>query len=106
MVTTVRRVDLPGSLATKIRLHPRIVKGEHVINGSLNEHALVPQHRDPVAYREQAVEIMGHHVDGKAHRVAQVCDQFVEVRRTDGVKPGCRLVEKDNIGIKRQRTRS
>ena len=43
---------------------------------------------------------MGDHIDRQPHRVAQFPDQLIELSRTDRVKAGCRLVQKNDIRIK------
>jgi hypothetical protein len=45
------------------------------------------------------------HVDGQPHRVAQRGHQFVEVGRADRVQARRRLVEEDEVGVERQRSR-
>ena len=65
----------------------------------------VRQHGDAVADGEQAVKIMGHHIDGDAQRRLQLPDQQIKSVGADRVETGGRLVEKHHFRVKRQRPR-
>ena len=73
--------------------------------GPDRDHPPLPQHRDAVADRVEAVEIVGDHEDGEAERVLQGGDQIVELARADRVEARGRLVEEQQIGVERQRAR-
>ena len=46
---------------------------------------------------------MRDHDHGHAHAVAQLKNQLVKLGRAQGVKPGRRLVKKDDLRVQRQR---
>jgi hypothetical protein len=46
---------------------------KQLIEGA-NANLLVDQDRDPIANREESIEIMGHHEDGQAEARLQISD--------------------------------
>src|SRR5487761_510651 len=58
-----------------------------------------------VADREDAGELVRHHDDGGAERVADLQDQFVEQPRAYGIEPGRGFVEEQDFRIECDRTR-
>ena len=78
---------------------------QHVLDRTGDEDLLLGEHGDTVADRMETVEIVRHHEDGEAERPLELPDQVVEGGGADGVEPGGRLVEKDDLGVERQRPR-
>ena len=76
---------------------------EHGLDRSGGDDAALGQHRDAAADRVQAVEIVRHHEDAQAERALQGADQLVEFGGADRVEARSRLVEKNDVGIERQR---
>src|SRR5262245_60358286 len=64
----------------KILLNPRMVQGEQFFNRSDRDHLLVSQHRHPVAYRPQSVEIMGDQEDRQLQAMFELLDELIEAR--------------------------
>ena len=89
----------------KVGFEPWIVGLQEFFDFSDRRHLAVAEHRDPVADGEQAVEIVGHHEDGEAQRLLQRADEIVEVAGRDRIEARGRLVEKDDLGIERERAR-
>jgi len=65
---------------------------------------LIGKRCDAIANRSQRVEIMCDHEDGEAERLLECPDQRIELARGDRVESGGRLIQKQEGGIKRQRT--
>ena len=62
---------------------------------------LIDQHRNPIADRKQAVQVMGHHKNGKTEAAPSLPDQFVKGAGGDRIEPRSRLVEKHDFRIER-----
>ena len=107
--TGLHRFKLPpaaegGAAARSVEIFPnpgmvQQTQGLHRVH----QDAFVDQHRDTVADRAQAVEIVGHHEDGQAQAALKALDQLVESRRADRVEPRRRLVQEQDFRIERQR---
>ena len=65
----------------------------------------MPEHRDPVADREQAIEIVGDHEHCQAQRLLQRADEIVEIAGRDWIEPRGRLVEEHDLRVERERPR-
>ena len=81
--------------AGEIGLDPG-VRIAHQFRDCADFHLFVDEHRDAVADRIAAVEVVRHHEHGQAEALLQVADQLVEGRGADRVEPGGRLVEEDD----------
>src|SRR5690242_1335537 len=97
-----RRSRGPPARAVKILVNPRMIVLEKLFQGAYPDF-LVDQHRDAVADREQAVEVVRHHEYGQAKAALQIADQFVEGAGGDRIETGGRLVEKNDLRIEGQR---
>ena len=98
-----RSADDPRALAAEIGFHPRVLGGQHGGNRPGGDDLAVGQDGDAVAHRMQAVEIVRHHEDREPQRALQGADQVVELAGADRIEPRGRLVEKDDLGIERER---
>ena len=56
-------------LTVEIGFEPWVVGNQELTNWTGGDHLAMPEHRDPVADREQAIEIVGDH----EHCQAQLC---------------------------------
>src|SRR3984957_9582315 len=93
----------PAAFAAEVRFQPGMLGCEHGFDRTGSDDAAFGQHRDAVANRVQAVEIVGHHEDAQAQRALQGADQCVELGGADRIEARSRLVEENDIGIERQR---
>src|SRR6185295_17628641 len=94
-------VSCPPAGPVEIRMNPGMVILEELFQGA-DANLLVHQHRDAIANREQAVEVMGHHEHGETEAGSQIPDQFVECAGRYRIEPGGGLVEKHDFRVKRQ----
>src|SRR3546814_1777794 len=74
---------VPASRSTAARpveiiLYPRMLGGKQFGDGPDRDHLLFREHGDTVAGRVKRVEIVGDEKDGKAHRIGELADQFVD----------------------------
>src|SRR6516164_9544644 len=101
---SVRFAVLRRSSATtvEIGMNPRMVVLEQLFQCA-DANLFVDQHRDPIANREKAVEVMGHHEYGQTEAAFQIPDQFVEASGSNRIEPGSRFVEKGDLRIKGER---
>src|SRR3546814_8104878 len=60
--------------------------GKQFGDGPDRDHLLLREHGDTVAGRVKRVEIVGDEKDGKAHRIGELADQFVELGGADRVE--------------------
>ena len=49
----------------EIGLHPRMAARQHISHGTNYDNLAVPQYRDTVTGRMQAVEVVGYHKHGQ-----------------------------------------
>src|SRR6056297_2207260 len=94
-----------GAGPVEILVHPGMIDVQHIRHGASHQYLSLCQHRDAVTGRVQRVEIMRHQKHRQPERMAQAPDQLIERRRADRIQPGGRFVQKDDIGVKRQRPR-
>ena len=73
---------------------PGVALGDHRLGVGIQEDRVV-------ADGEDAGELVSDDGDGGAQAVAQLEDQVVEQPRADGIQPGRRLVEEQDLGIER-----
>ena len=92
----------PTARAVEIVADPRVRLGSD-LRQRTGYRLLVDQHHDAIGNPVEAVEIVGDHHHGEAERLLQRADQLVEGGGTDRIEPGGRLVEKEDLGIERQR---
>src|SRR5690606_10731350 len=90
--------------AMEVILNPAVVGRSHTFERISHQYALFRQHGDPVADRVQRVQVMGDQEYAEAEGVAQGENQLVEGRGADGVEPGGRLIEKEDVRIQGERT--
>src|SRR5579862_5154206 len=88
----------------KIGVDPGMVVRE-MLRQSADADLLVDQHRDAVADREQRIEVVRHQKHGEIEAGLQIADQLVEIGGGDRIKPGGRLVEKQDLRIERKGAR-
>ena len=88
----------------KIGAHPGILVFQMLRQGT-DSYFPVDQHGDAVADREQRVQIVRDEEHGQPEAGLQIADQPVELGSGDRIEAGGRLVEKQDLGIERQRPR-
>ena len=94
-----------GTRTVEIFLHPRVVETLDLLDGGIDHHALVGEHRDAVADRVQRVEVVRDQEHRQAQRLLQGEDQLVERGRADGVQARGGFVEEQQRRIQRERAR-
>ena len=89
--------------ALEIFLHPGIVEAFDLVQRIGDQHALLAMHRDAIADRIQRIEIVRDQEHREAEALAQRQDQLIERGRADRIEARGRLVEKQDLGIERER---
>ena len=100
-----RREADHAPLTVEIGLEPRVVGKQELADRTGGDDLLMPEHRDPVADRKQAVEIVRDHEDGQAQGLLQRADEIVEIAGRNGIESRGRFVEKDDLRVERERPR-
>src|SRR5687767_13158321 len=88
----------------EVLLDPGMLVLEQLVDGTYFA-LLIDQYGDPVGDRYQRIEVVRHHEHGEAEALLEIADQHVEIGGADGVEPGRGLVEKQDVGVERQRAR-
>ena len=88
--------------AVKVCLHPGVVKLFDLLQGVVDDHVLVRQHRHPVADGVDGIEIVRDQKDGESQRGPQGQDELVKRCRANRVQAGGGLVQKQHVGVQRQ----
>jgi len=82
-----------------------MLRGLHVSHGSRGNDLPAPQNGNAVASGIKTIQIVGYHENRQPQSTLQGADQFVEISGADRVEPRGRLIQKDELGIERERTR-
>src|SRR4030095_7412131 len=93
-----------GARPVEIGLNPGMRIAHQLFQGPHFD-LLVYQDRNPVANRDQRVEVMGDHDHGQAQALLQAADQLVKVGGPDRVEAGGRLVQEQDFGGERPNAR-
>src|SRR3984885_6482474 len=94
-----------GAFAVEVGLDPGVIGTKQLSHYADRNDFAVGECRDPITNRVQTGKVVGHHKDGQSERFLQRPDQVVKVARRNGIEPRCRLVEKYDPGVERERTR-
>ena len=105
MSVCARRETDHTPLTVEIGLEPRIVGKQELADRTGGDNLFMPKHRDPVADRKQAVEIVRDHEHSEAERLLQRADEIVEIAGGNRVEARGRLVEEHDLRIERERPR-
>ena len=89
----------------EVRLDPWMFGTKQFAHRTDRNDFAVGERCNAIANSIQAGKVMGDHEDRQPERLLQRSDQIIEVAGRDRVQPGCRLVKKNNCGVKRERTR-
>lgn len=84
-------------------MNPRVFDEQHFGHGAGGEHLATCQNGDPVTGGVQRVQIVGDQKHRQPQRPLQRHKQPVKFRRTNRIKPRSGLIQKQNLGVQRQR---
>ena len=80
-----------------------MIERQQFRNRPHRNHLAVRDHRHPVTDFVQRIEIVGNQEHRQVERILQFPGQLIERCRTDRIKARCRLVQKQQLRIERQR---
>ena len=89
----------------KVRLDPWVIGMKQFAHRADRNDFAVGKRGDAIANGIQAGEIVCHHEDGQSECLLECPDQIIEVPRRDWVQSRCRLVEKHDGRVERERAR-
>src|SRR4029079_6984385 len=103
LLMTQSRSTPPRSV--KIFLYPRMIQSQEVRDRIDRNYLLIRKHGDPVADRNQRVEVVGNQEDRDVEPLLERRDELVERGCANWIEARGRLVEEQELGIERQRPR-
>src|SRR3546814_856189 len=91
----------PATRSIEIFLYPGMIGRQQFVDRSHGNHSLVGNHGDPVANCIKRVQIMRDEEYGKTQRALQFFRLVIESSSANRIQPRRRLVQKQEIRIKR-----
>src|SRR5580704_4082804 len=93
-----------GPRAVEKFVNPRLV-GLHQVLRSADRDFLIYEHGYPVTDRKQRREVVGYDDDRDVQALVELQDQFIDTTGDERIQAGGRLIEKQNAGVERERSR-